>query len=97
MISGEANAVPNSIVNEFLYNKLPNLLQGHEPKDTFNADETGHFSKLLPDRTYTFKGDRCHDGKKSKEGITLMIAANMDETEKLPLLAIGKSAKPHCF
>ena len=97
MVSGEANSVPKNIVDDFLHNKLPKLLEEYEPKDIFNADETGLFFKLLPDRTYTFKGDTCHGGKKSKERITLMIAANMDGTEKLPLLAIGKSAKPQCF
>lgn len=32
-----------------------------------------------------------------EEWITLMIAANMNGTEKLPLLAIGKSARPRCL
>ncbi len=67
MVSGEANSVPKNIVDDFLHNKLPKLLEEYEPKDIFNADETGLFFKLLPDRTYTFKGDTCHGGKKSKE------------------------------
>ena len=97
IVSGEANSVPKDIVDDWLCNKLPSLLEEYDPKDVFNADETGLFFKLLPDRTYTYKGDNCHGGKRSKERITLMIAANMDGSEKLPLLAIGKSAKPCCF
>ena len=58
VISGEANEVPEGIVN-----MLPNLLQGYEPKDIFNANETGLF-KLLPDRIYKFKGHMCHEDKK---------------------------------
>eukprot|EP00795_Rhopilema_esculentum_P012772 gene12772-3505_t len=97
IVSGEANSVSKVIVDDWLCNKLPSLLEEYDPKDVFNADETGPFFKMLPDRTYTYKGDNCHGGKRSKEQITLMIAASMDGSEKLPLLAIGKSAKPRCF
>ena len=97
IVSGEANSVPKDIVDDWLCNELPSLLEEYDPKDVFNADETGLFFKLLPDRTYTYKGNNCHGGKRSKERITLLIAANMDGSEKLPLLAIGKSAKPRCF
>ena len=44
-----------------------------------------------------FTGDRCIGGKKSKERMTVLVCANMSGTEKLPLLVIGKSAKPRCF
>ncbi|XP_067686985.1 tigger transposable element-derived protein 6-like [Haliotis asinina] len=63
----------------------------------FNADETGLFYKLVPQRTLHLKGDKCHGGKKSKERITVLTAANMSGTEKLKLLVIGKSEKPRCF
>ena len=42
-------------------------------------------------------GERCTNGKKSKERITVLVGANMTGTEKLPLLVIGKSLKPRCF
>ena len=51
----------------------------------------------MPDKTLTVKGDKCHGGKKSKERITVLVWANMDGSEKLPLLVIGKFAKPRCF
>ena len=73
------------------------LLKGYTPKDVFNADETGLFWRLLPDMTFSFKGDKCHGGKKSKERLSLLLCANMDGSEKLPFLAIGKFAKPRCF
>ena len=96
VLSGEANSAPKVTVDDWLCNKLPGLLEEYDKNDIFNADETGLFFMLLPDRTYTFKGDNCHCRKRSKERITLIIGANMDSAEKLPLLAIGKSARPRC-
>lgn len=55
------------------------------------------FWRLLPDKTHAVRGETCVGGKKSKERITLLICANMDGTEKLPLLAIGKFKSPRCF
>ncbi|XP_054706707.1 tigger transposable element-derived protein 4-like [Uloborus diversus] len=45
----------------------------------------------------SFKGDKCSGGKHSKDRITLLVGANMDGTEKLQLLMIGKSKNPRCF
>jgi hypothetical protein len=45
----------------------------------------------------SLKGEKCFGGKKSKERVTALVGANMDGTEKLPLLVIGKYAKPRCF
>ena len=39
----------------------------------------------------------CHGVKLSKERVTVLVGANSDSSEKLPLLMIGKSAKPRCF
>lgn len=33
-------------------------------KNVFNADESGLFYRLLPDKTLQFKGEKCHGGKK---------------------------------
>ena len=33
----------------------------------------------------------------SKERVTILVCANMSDSEKLPLLAIGKFKKPRCF
>ena len=96
-MSGESASVPQDVVDEWLSETLPKILKGYTPKDVFNADETGLFWHLLPDKTFSFKGDKCHGGKKSKERLSLLLCTNMDGSEKLPLLAIGKFAKPRCF
>ena len=77
--------------------KLATILKDYLPSDIFNADETGIFYKLMPDKTLEFKSVSCHGGKQSKERLTAMVCANMSGTEKLPLLVIGKSANPRCF
>ena len=53
-----------------------------------NADETGLFYKLRPDRTLAFKGEKCSGGKKAKDRLTVLVGASMSGV-KLPLLVIG--------
>lgn len=96
-ICGEEAAVDPSTVTSFFSEKLPALKKEFSPRDIFNADETGLFFKAHPSRTLTMKGEKCSGGKFSKERITVMVACNMDGSEKIPLLVIGKSAKPRCF
>ena len=55
------------------------------------------FYKLLPNKTLHFKGDACVEGKSSKQRITALVCANMDGSEKLKLLVIGKSKNPRRF
>ncbi|XP_038069692.1 tigger transposable element-derived protein 4-like [Patiria miniata] len=76
---------------------LNQVLEGYEPWDIFNADETGILYRRLPDRSLTCKGKTCNGGEGSEERLTAMVCANMDGSEKLPLLVIGKSKKPQCL
>ncbi|KAK3728507.1 hypothetical protein QZH41_002368 [Actinostola sp. cb2023] len=61
-----------------------------------NLDKTlsGMVSETTPTQTLNFRGEKCTGGKKS---VTVMVACNQDGTDKLPLLVIGKYAKPRCF
>lgn len=95
-ISGESKSVPLQSCEQWK-EKLQELLENYEPRNVFNADEAALFFKCTPDKTYTFKGEDCHGGKHSKERITVLFCANMDGSEKLPMLIIGKSKRPHCF
>ncbi|XP_043828483.1 tigger transposable element-derived protein 4 [Dromiciops gliroides] len=78
-------------------NVLAYYLTDYHPKDIFNVKETGLLYRMLPTNTFAFKGEACSIGKQSKERITLVVGANMDGSEKLPLLVIGKNKNPHCF
>lgn len=96
-LCGESASVNPETVKTWKETRLKELLAEYEPQDIFNADETGLMWQMLPDRTLTFKGEICSGGKKAKNRITLLLAANMTGTEKLPLFVIGKSQKPRCF
>lgn len=52
---------------------LQTILAEYSPSDIFNANETGLFFRLLPDKTLEFKGVDCHGGKNSKERVTVMV------------------------
>lgn len=95
-VTGECKSVDLQEVEKWK-SMLPELISGYQPKDIFNMDECGIFYNLLPDKTYTFKGENCHGGKLSKERLTILLGANMDGTEKLPILVLGKSKNPRCF
>lgn len=95
-ISGEAGDVNNELVASWLKNEWPEIRKGYGNKDIFNADETGLFYRLLPNKTIKVKGERCVGGQLSKDRITLLFCASM-EGEKLPPLIIGKSKNPRCF
>ena len=92
----EAGRVDLQPLLEWQQQVLQPLLRQFSADDVFNLDETGLFWRLLPNKTMSFRGERCTGGKKSKHRITLLIGANMSGTEKFPLLAVGKSNRPRC-
>lgn len=96
-VCGEANNVLPTMTVDWLQSTLPSILEEYDPKDVFNADETGLFYRCLPNKTLSFKGQSCSGGKISKERITVLVGCNSDGSEKLPLFVIGKSLKPRCF
>lgn len=77
--------------------KLGNIISDFADRDVFNVDKTGLFYKCTPDKTMVFKKETVSGGKHSKDRITVLVGANMDGSEKLPLLIIGKSQNPRCF
>uniref|UniRef100_A0A8C4KDL9 Tigger transposable element derived 4 n=1 Tax=Dromaius novaehollandiae TaxID=8790 RepID=A0A8C4KDL9_DRONO len=78
-------------------NVLPYYLNDYQPKNVFNVKETGLLYQMLPNNTFSFKGETCSVGKLSREQITVVVGTNMDGSEKLPLLVIGKNRSPRCF
>lgn len=96
-IHGEAASVNIETAMDWVKSTLVPLLMNYDHNDVFNSDELGLFYKLAPDRTMSFKGEKCVGGKLSKERITVLVCANMTGTEKRKLLVIGKFNKPRCF
>ena len=68
----------------------------YEPCDIYNADETGIYYCALPDSTLSFLTDKLSGSKRAKSRITVLVTANMDGSDKHPLLVIGKSKEP-CY
>jgi hypothetical protein len=95
-VSGEACGV-NSDTTEWLTAVWPNVREGFAANDISNADETGIFFRLTPDRMLKFKGETCVGGKLSKDRITVLVCPNSDGTEKRKLLVTGKSKNLRCF
>uniref|UniRef100_A0A1Q3EU22 Putative smar21 n=1 Tax=Culex tarsalis TaxID=7177 RepID=A0A1Q3EU22_CULTA len=75
---------------------VPELIRGYAPCDVFVASETGLYYGCMPEETGRFQQECCHGGEHSEERVTLLCATNMDGSEKLPLVVIGKSHES-CF
>jgi hypothetical protein len=96
-VSEECKSVDSSTVEEWRKEQLLKIFYCYEPMNIYNADETGLFFRLPPNKTLSLKGDPCNGGKNSKERIMVLLDCNGDGTDKLPPLVIGKSENPRCF
>lgn len=85
------------MADNWLTNHLDEVFQ-FDKRDIYNADETGLFYQMLPNKTHTLKGDKCVCGKHSKVCVTVLLCCNMDGSSdrRLPFL-IGTAKKPQCF
>lgn len=96
-VSGEAKSVNLVETEKWVAEVWPKLREGYSDHEIYNADETGIFFKLLPDKTLKFKNEKCIGGKLAKDRITALVCANMTGSDKRKLLVIGKSQNPRCF
>ena len=55
-IRGEAGAVDLNVVRRWIEEELNPVLNEFDPEDVYNADETGSYYTMMPDRTLAFKG-----------------------------------------
>jgi hypothetical protein len=72
-VSGETRAVNCETTAEWLNKVWPKVREGYSDSDIFNADETGIFFRLTPDKTLKFKAEKCTGGKLSKDQITVCV------------------------
>ncbi|GFU40220.1 tigger transposable element-derived protein 6 [Trichonephila clavipes] len=93
---GESSSVDINVCSKW-QNSCSDLIKKFEPRNNFNMDETRLFFKCLAEKTFTFKKEKYHVEKHSKERLTFLLTVNMDGSEKITPLVIGKSAKPRCF
>ncbi|XP_066152183.1 jerky protein homolog-like [Euwallacea fornicatus] len=98
-ICGEKLSNDESAVTPFIA-KLRQVIEAHDllPQQIYNADESGLFWKLLPDKTLVHSNEAMAPGRKSrKERITFLACTNGDGTQKLRLLVIGKAKNPRPY
>ena len=76
---------------------LPEFLCNYKPEDVYNCNETGLYYRVLPDGTLAARSEVISGGKEAKDRVTILVCANMNGSDKRPLLMIGKSKRPRCF
>lgn len=97
--SGEKLSSRDDLVEPFK-RKLNQIIinEGLTHDEVCNADETGLYWKMLPDKTYVHAAEVTAPGRKlSKERITALLCANASGTKKVKPLLIGKAKKPRSF
>lgn len=97
-MSGEKLSSDISAVEPFkmrLLRKIEEL--GITEDQLYNANESGLFWKMLPQKTLAHREDCVPGRKQSKNRITFMPCSNASGTHKLKLLMLGKSQKPRTF
>jgi hypothetical protein len=73
------------------------LLKNYHPDNILNADETGLYFRLGPDKTLASKSDMAKGFKKDKQRLTILLCCNASGTRKFKPFVIGKSARPQCM
>ncbi|GBM31506.1 Tigger transposable element-derived protein 4 [Araneus ventricosus] len=98
VIAGESKDVDDYDSENWIMETLSKILRNnYKPENIFNADETALFFQCLPQKTLTFKKEKCFGGKQSKARITVMLGANMTGHQKLKPLVIGKKQNSKMF
>lgn len=77
--------------------RLQELIATFDLENVYNADETGLFFRLGPNRTLATKSDKAKGIKKDKERITVLLCCNATGTKKIKPFVIGKFQNPRCF
>ncbi|XP_028649015.2 jerky protein homolog-like [Erpetoichthys calabaricus] len=96
-ITGEKLSADNEAAVEYL-EEFKCIISSYSPQQVYNADETGLNFKALPTKSLASQEERSAPGfKMDKQRLTVLACSNASATNKLPLMVIGKSAKPRCF
>lgn len=98
-ITGEKLSSQPELVDPFkqeLYRIIQELNLSHQ--QIYNADETGLFWKLLPEKTYVSLSEKTAPGLKiAKQRLTFLGCTNATGQHKLTPLIIGKSRNPRAL
>lgn len=98
-ITGEKLSSQPELINPFKA-KLTKVIQEYDLNEhqLYNADETGLYWQLLPDKTYVSLAEKTAPGLKiAKRRLTFLGCANASGLHKIKPLVIGKAKHPRCF
>ena len=98
-LQGESLSAYTSAV-EPIRQKLLKLIEDQQLtlNQVFNADETGLYWQLLPEKTLAGSYEKtAKNFKKSKDRVSILATANASGDFRLPLLLIGKSKNPRAL
>ena len=76
---------------------LQEIIATFDIENVYNADETGLFFRLAPNKTLASKSDKAKGIKKDKERVTVLLCCNATGTKKIKPFVIGKSRNPRCY
>ncbi|XP_043465305.1 jerky protein homolog-like [Leptopilina heterotoma] len=72
--------------------------EGYSRDQIYNCDETGLNFRMMPSKTLASREKAAAPGyKKNNKRVTILACSNASGTHKLPLMCIGKSAKPRAI
>ena len=96
-LQGESlSADTSAVIRQKLLNQIED--QQLTLNQQFNADETGLFWRLLPEKTLAGSYEKiAKNFKKPKDRINILATANASGDFRLPLLLIGKSKNPRAL
>jgi len=94
-ICGESASVNENDVSDWT-SKIADIIGNYEPRNIYNADETGLFFRAIPNKSLVVKNSSCIGVKHAKERITLLFCVNAAGEKERPLI-INKSLRPRCF
>lgn len=98
-LKGEKLSSDMSSADEFTEMfKAKMIAEKLDADNIYNADESGIYYRLLLNYTLAARTETSVSGMKDKKDrFTALFCSNATGTCRIPLLIIGKSAKPHCL
>lgn len=78
-ICGKLASTNVTDVNEWK-SKIIKIVTGYNSQDIFNADKTGLFYQVLPDKSWFYKEQTCSSGEIALERLMVLLCASMGKT-----------------
>ena len=73
-----------SVTSDWRQSNLPFVLQDYSDGDIPEADQTSIFYIYLLHKFLSLKSEKCVEGKRAKERLTVMVSAIRSGTENAP-------------